>query len=192
MPAVDKQENNPIAWLDQYGDALYRFARGRVKDSFTAEDLIQETLLAAYRSRRGFSGKSTVKTWLIGILKHKIADYYRHLNPESGDENIEDFASSLESLFDTKEKWKIKPGDWGGDPKNVYQRKELMAAIHTCLADMPEKFSFAYTLREIEGATTSEIGELLQTGKNNCWVILHRARMLLRRCLEVNWFDGKK
>lgn len=192
MPAVDKQENNPITWLDQYGEALYRFARGRVHDTFTAEDLTQETLLAAYHSRKGFSGQSTVKTWLTGILKHKIADYYRQLKPELGDENIDDFSSSQDNLFDKKEKWKIKPGDWGGDPKNVYQRKELMAAIHTCLADMPKKLSAAYTLREMEGATTSEIGELFQTGKTNCWVILHRARMLLRRCLEVNWFDGKQ
>ena len=192
MPAVSKQENDPITWLDQYGNALYRFARARVQDSFAAEDFIQETLLAAYRSRKEFSGQSTVKTWLTGILKHKIADYYRKLKPELGDENIDDFAGSLDNLFDKKEKWKIKPGDWGGDPKNVYERKELMAAIQTCLADMPEKLSIAYTLREMEGATTSEIGELFQTGKNNCWVILHRARMLLRRCLEVNWFDGKK
>jgi RNA polymerase sigma-70 factor (TIGR02943 family) len=192
MPAADKQENNPLTWLDQYGDALYRFARSRVQNSFIAEDLMQETLLAAYHSRKGFSGQSTVKTWLTGILKHKIADYYRKQKPELGDENIDDFAGSLDPLFDTKEKWKIKPGDWGGDPKNVYQRKELMVSIHTCLAGMPEKFSLAYTLRELEGVSTSEIGELFQTGKNNCWVILHRARMLLRQCLEVNWFETGK
>ena len=188
MGATDKQEHDAIHWLDQYGDALYRFAMARVHDSFTAEDLVQETLLAAYRSYKNFSGKSTVKTWLTGILKNKIADFFRKLKPEYGDANLDNYASSTDNLFDKKEKWKIKPGDWGGDPKNVFERKELMAVIRSCLTDMPEKTAYVYTMRELEGATTNEICERIQTGENNCWVILYRARMLLRRCLEVNWF----
>lgn len=186
------QENDPLVWLEQYGDSLYRFARSRVRDSFAAEDLVQETLLGAYRSREKFSGRSTVSTWLIGILKHKIMDYYRKLTPESGDETIDEFAYNMDGLFNEKEKWKIKPGDWGGDPKSVYERKELMAAIHTCLEEMPEKMVRVYTLREMEGATTDEICKLFQTGKSNCWVILYRARMLLRRCLEISWFGEKE
>lgn len=190
MESTAKQEHDAVNWLDLYGDALYRFAMARVHNAFTAEDLVQETLMAAYRSYEKFSGKSTVKTWLTGILKNKIADYYRKLKPEYGDENIDSYASSLDTLFDTKEKWKIKPGDWGGDPQNVFERKELLAVIHACLADMPERIAHVYKMRELEGATTSEICERIETGKNNCWVILYRARMLLRRCLEVNWFGG--
>ncbi len=192
MASEIKVENNPITWLDQYGDDLYRFALARVRNSFSAEDLVQDTLLAAYRSWENFSGQSTVKTWLTGIMKHKIVDYYRKFTPEQGDENIDDFAHSSDSLFDEQEKWKIKPGNWAGDPKNAFERKELMGAIQACLTDMPEKLSLVFAMREMEGATTNEICELLQTGKNNCWVILYRARMLLRRCLEVNWFGGKK
>lgn len=192
MVAADIQEHDAVKWLDQYGDALYRFAKFRVHDSFTAEDLVQETLLAAFRSYEKFSGKSTVKTWLTGILKHKIVDYYRKLKPEQGDENFDDFACSMDSLFDEKEKWKVKPGEWGGDPKNVFERKELMAAILSCLEDMPKRMSVAYIMRELEGVETNEICEVLQTGNNNCWVILHRVRMLLRRCLEVSWFGRKK
>jgi len=192
MAVENRTDNDPITWLHQYGDALYRFARARVRDSFAAEDLVQETLLAAYRSRDGFSRQSSVKTWLTGIMKHKVVDYYRKLKPELGDENPDQFAYSLDILFDKHEKWKIKPGKWGGDPQNVFEGKELMAAIETCLAEMPKKMSLAFVLREKEGATTSEISELLQTGKDNCWVILYRARMLLRRCLEVNWFGRKK
>jgi len=186
------EETNPITWLDQYGDNLYRFARARVKDSFTAEDLVQETLLAAYRSRNKFSGKSTLRTWLIGILRHKIVDHYRKQRPEQGEENIDDFVYGMDNMFDTKEKWKIKPGGWGRDPENEYERKELMNMIHACLDDMPQKMSLAYTLRELQGVTTSELCEIFQTKKNNCWVILYRARMLLRRCLELNWFQGTK
>ncbi len=185
-------EDDAVGWLDQYGDALYRFARARVGDSFTAEDLLQETLLAAYRSRDKFSGNSSVSTWLTGILKHKIADYYRKIRPETGDEFIDEFAAVTDAQFDVREKWKVKPGDWGGDPKEAYENKELMAHIHSCLDGMPERMSSAYRLREMEGAATSEISALLQTGGNNCLVILHRARMLLRRCLEVNWVGGRE
>ncbi len=192
MAAEMRVDNDPLTWLDHYGDALYRFARTRVRDSFSAEDLVQETLLAAYRSREKFSGQSTVKTWLTGIMKHKIVDYYRKLTPEQGDENIDDFSYSTDELFNEKEKWKIKPGDWAGDPKNTFELRELMGTIQACLADIPENLALVYTLRELEGETTSEICELLQIRKNNCWVILYRARMLLRRCLEVNWFGGKK
>lgn len=192
MPLESNQENDPLVWLEQHGDSLYRFARSRVRDSFAAEDLVQETLLGAYRSRDKFSGHSAVSTWLIGILKHKIMDYYRKLTPESGDETIDEFAYNMDGLFNEKEKWKVKPGDWGGDPKSVYERKELMAAIRVCLEDMPEKISRVYTLREMEGATTDEICKLFQIGKSNCWVVLYRARMLLRRCLEISWFGEKE
>ncbi len=185
-------ETNPITWLEKYGDTLYRFARARVKDSFTAEDLVQETLLAAYRSRKNFSGRSTPRTWLIGILRHKIVDYYRKQKHEQEEENLDDFVYGIENMFDAREKWKVKPGDWGKDPKNEYERKELMATIHACLDEMPKKMSLAYTLRELQGVSTNELCELFQTGKNNCWVILYRARMLLRRCLEINWFQGPK
>lgn len=187
----NKEEHDAVQWLDLYGDALYRFALLRVQNSFTAEDLVQETLLAAYKSYENFSGKSTVKTWLTGILKHKILDYYRKTTPEHSDENLDDFAGSMGSMFDTREKWKIKPGDWGGDPKNVYQEKELLSVIFACLKDLPPRLSLAYRMREMEGATTKEICERFQTGENNCWVILHRARALLRRCLEINWFQEK-
>jgi RNA polymerase sigma-70 factor (ECF subfamily) len=185
----NKEEHDAVEWLELYGDALYRFALLRVQNTFTAEDLVQETLLAAYSSYESFSGRSTVKTWLTGILKHKILDYYRKSTPEQGDENLDDFADSLDSLFDAKEKWKIKPGSWGGDPKNVYQQKELLSVIFACMKDLPPRLSLAYRMRELEGATTKEICARFQTKESNCWVILHRARMLLRRCLEINWFS---
>jgi len=192
MSFAAEQENDPVAWLEQYGDRLYRFARARVVDSFVAEDLLQETLLAAYRSREKFSGKSTVSTWLTGILRHKIADHYRSLRPESGDETLDAFADGTGSLFDEKEKWKIKPGDWGNAPENVYERKELLTVLGACLDEMPVKMSRVYRLREMEGVATETLCEQFQLEKNNCWVILYRARMLLRRCLEINWFGEKK
>ncbi len=179
-------ENNPVTWLHQYGDALYSFARSRVRDSFTAEDLVQETLLAAYRSRKSYSGKSAVKTWLTGILRNKIADHYRKSSPERSGENPDSFSD--DSLFDEREKWKVKPTDWSKDPARLYENRELLAVIHRCLDEMPENLSRTYTMREMQGLSTNEICTMFQMKKNNCWVILYRARMLLRRCLESAWF----
>jgi RNA polymerase sigma-70 factor (ECF subfamily) len=184
------KKNDARQWLDLYGDALYRFALVRVHNSFTAEDLVQETLLAGFTAYGNFSGKSSVKTWLTGILKHKIADYFRKSSPELLDGNLDDFAGSPDSMFDAREKWKIKPGSWGGDPKNIFQNKELLTVIFACLDELPPRLSGAYRMRELEGATTREICTRFHTKENNCWVILHRARMLLRRCLEVNWFSA--
>jgi len=192
MPQADCQNCDPLTWLDQYGNAMYQFAKARVRDSFAAEDLVQETLLAAYRSRKSFLGQSSLKTWLTGILKHKIIDYYRKLSPEQCDANIDQFAESLNDLFDENDKWQVKPGNWHSDPENIYQSTELLTIIHACLDEMPSKMAKAYAMREMEGLATSEICELFQTGENNCWVILCRARMSLRRCLEIKWFGGEK
>ena len=188
MVVEEKPEHDALEWLNLYGDALYRFAMFRVQDSFTAEDMVQETLLAACGSYKNFSGKSSIKTWLTGILKHKILDYYRKFKPEQNDENLDEFAVSPGSMFDEKEKWKIKPEDWSRDPQNVFERKELMAVITACITDLPTKLSLVYRMRELEGATTKQICERFETGESNCWVILHRARLLIRRCLEMKWF----
>ncbi len=192
MNKNDHHLADPVTWLSEYGNDLFCFARSRVRDSFTAEDLVQETLLAAYRSFAGFSGKSSLKTWLIGILKHKIIDHYRKCKPEHSDDTIDDFSSSMNGLFDKQEKWSIKPENWGHDPKNLYERQELMSVINACLNEMPKRMSQAYTLRELDGASTDELCDYFQTGKNNIGVIMYRARMLLRRCLEVNWFGSNK
>ena len=123
---------------------------------------------------------------------HKILDYYRKFTPEQNGANLDDFASSPGSMFDTKEKWKVKPEDWKHDPKNVFEQKELMAVITACMADLPTKLSLVYRMRELEGATTKQICKRFETGESNCWVILHRARLLMRRCLESNWFAEDK
>ena len=140
------KKNDAAKWLDLYGDALYGFAMIRVHNSFVAEDLVQETLLAAYASYDKFSGRSTLKTWLTGIMRHKVQDYFRKLKPEQGDQSLNDFAAGLDSMFDKRDKWKIKPGDWGYDPQKLFEQKELMTIIFSCFSDMPSRISLAYRM----------------------------------------------
>lgn len=192
MGNEQQQKINPASWLEEYGDLLFRFARARVRDVFTAEDLVQETLLSACTSQKRYTGTSTVSTWLIGILKHKIADYYRKQQPEWTEEDLDAFADSIESMFDAREKWKVKPQDWGKTPEKMLEHKELGQAIDGCLTEMDTRMAQLFSLREIHGVSTDELCGYFELEKGNLWVLLYRARMFLRRCLEFNWFAQTK
>jgi RNA polymerase sigma-70 factor (ECF subfamily) len=182
--------------VDRYGDYLFRWAMLRLRDRSAAEDLVQETFLAALKNRGSFSGGSSESTWLVGILKHKIADHFRHQAREAPLE-----AGDLRELpdpspFDPSGHWASGPVDWGGNPADLFRQKEFLEQFTICLRGLSPHQASAFTLREIEGANTGEICKVLNVTETNLWVILHRARMLLRRCLETRWFarrtgDGK-
>ena len=180
---------DPSAWVDQYGDYLFRYAMLRSRDRSTAEDLVQETFLAALKDHSSFSGRSSESTWLVGILKHKIADHFRHQAREAppGDDDLRDPPGP--SPFDGSGHWTSGPADWGGNPADLYREKKFLDQLTKCLSGLPPNHANAFTLREIEGTDTGEICKVLNVTETNLWVILHRARMLLRRCLEANWFE---
>jgi len=180
---------DPSEWVSQYGDYLFRYAMLRLRDRSTAEDLVQETFLAALRNRGTFSGSSSESTWLVGILKHKITDHFRHQARESPKEegDLRDLPDS--SPFDASGHWASGPADWGGNPADLYREKKFLDQFTKCLSGLSPSHANAFTLREIEGADTGEICKVMNVTETNLWVILHRARMLLRRCLETNWFE---
>ena len=188
-PPTNDSIHNPETWVDLYGNYLYRFALSRVKDPVIAEDLVQETLLAALRGRKSFKSKSAVQTWLTAILKHKIIDHYRKGNRENPVEDIEAAADAVESYFNTTGEWKIRPGKWDVNPMKIYEQQEFMDVLYRCLSDLPERLAKAFELREMEGFTTDELCKTMEISATNSWVMLYRARTYLRRCLEINWFD---
>ena len=181
---------NPEKWVDLYGDYLYRFAVFRVYEATVAEDLVQETFLAALRSLKNFEYRSSIKTWLTGILKHKIIDHFRKKAKEQPIDNIEPNSNKLEDLFDENGHWKIKPAKWDVDPQKLYDQKEFIKIFHKCLAELPARQASAFILREIGGENTKDICKILEISATNCWALLHRARMYLRRCLEIKWFTN--
>jgi RNA polymerase sigma-70 factor (ECF subfamily) len=184
---------DPAEWVDRYGDILFRYAMLRLRDRSTAEDLVQETFLAALKDFGSFSGKSSESTWLVGILKHKIVDHFRRQAREAplGDNDLREHPDP--SSFDGSGHWTSGPTDWG-NPADLYREKKFLDQLTECLSGLSPNLANAFTLREIEGADTGEICKVLNVTETNLWVILHRARLLLRRCLEANWFDksGKK
>ena len=180
---------NPEIWVDQYGDYLYRFAIAKVKDAATAEDLVQETFLAALKSRQNFQRRSAARTWLTAILKHKIVDYYRKKSRERVVEDIESIEAMVDGFFHDTGKWRVKPAKWITNPMKSYEQQEFFKTLYGCLAKMPKRLAQAFILREMEGYSTEELCKTMEISSTNSWVMLYRARAHLRQCLELNWFE---
>jgi len=182
---------DPAHWLDQYGDYLYRYALMRVRDAAVAEDLVQETLLAAIGSSH--AGRSSERTWLVGIMKHKVVDYFRRVwrmtqfQLTADDEESESFENSGPWRGHWREDQ--APLSWSLDAITVLESREFWEAFHRCLAQLPQQIAIAFTLREIDGLSADEICEILQITPNNLFVILHRGRAKLRHLLETEWFQ---
>jgi len=191
QPTPESRALDPEVWVDRHGDYLYRFALARIKDPSVAEDLVQETFLAALGALKNFESRSAVRTWLTAILKHKIVDYFRKNSKEQTREDIEAIGESIDSLFDNTGQWKIKPGKWDVNPMKIYEQKEFLEILYKCLAKLPERLAKAFIMREMEGLNTEEICKALTASATNSWVMLYRARMSLRGCLEKNWFNSE-
>ena len=179
--------STPEDWLTEYGDALYRHAYYRLRDRMAAEDAVQETLLAALKGRDSFAGRSAERTWLIGILNNKIVDHLRRQAREQslaqadlGDEELEDL------LFAADGHWRHPPSAWG-DPDAALEQKTFWEAFAKCLEELPARQAQAFSLCEMDGLGGAEAGKVLGISTTNIWVILHRARLRLRECLELNW-----
>ena len=179
-------------WVDHYGDALFHFALARVKDRNIAEDLVQETFLAAVQSQDRFKGRSSEKTWLFSILKHKVIDHYRKNKSTIHAQGIASDPDNLDSFFNAKGGWRTRPAHWRSNPGKAQETKEFLDHFYRCLSDLPQRSADAFVYREIDGRGTAEICKLLDITTTNCWVILHRARLLLRKCLELVGFNPQQ
>jgi RNA polymerase sigma-70 factor (ECF subfamily) len=191
---INSQIENPENWVDQYGDFLYRFTLSRIKDPSLAEDLVQETFLAALKAKKKFQGRSTTRTWLIAILKHKIVDHIRKQVREQTSDKLESMSNAtvndpVDSSFNDEGDWRIRPSKWTIDPMKLYDQKEFLDVLYHCLGELPERQAEAFMMREIDGFSTEEICKVLNISATNSWVMLYRARMWLRRCLENNWLN---
>ncbi len=178
------ESRDPSRWVDEYGDALFRFAILRVRDAEVAADLVQDTFLSALKGAEGFRGGSSVRTWLTGILKNKIIDYYRRNRSEVLQSDLHPEGDELAHAESLRSGWK-------DSPSSLVENREFWAVLSGCLDGLPEAHRRAFSLREFDGLSSEEIRKVLDVTPTNLWVMLHRARTKLRRCLEANWFEGK-
>ena len=162
---------------------LLRYAGLQLRDPHAAEDAVQETLLAALAGEASFGGRSNLRTWLTGILKHKIIDAIRKSSREAPAASEDEF----DALFDERGHWIEMPGAWA-DPDASLDQKRFFAALEACLKRLPDKTAQAFMMREHLGLDTGEICKELAITPTHCWVVLYRARMALRECLEKDWF----
>lgn len=185
---------DPAVWVDDHGDYLFRFALVRLRDEARSEDAVQETLLAALQQLHAYSGRSTERTWLTGILKHKIVDQIRKSCKEVPFEPSDTDLSEFDPLFEREDEFKdhwsdtLSPRIWHRSPEEAIQQSEFFGVLNNCIGKLPERVAHVFTLREMNELDTEEICGLLELSTSNFWVMMHRARMALRRCIEINWF----
>lgn len=194
-PAPSAQLSNPERWVEEYGDFLFKYAIVRIRDASRAEDLVQETFLAALKGGKNFAGRSAEKTWLIGILKNKIADHFRKASRETSftdlafyddqenDQFVADGMSQGSWLTD------FAPGEWNAEAGANLDNEAFWKVFRECAGKLPKNINTAFCLREIDDIESKEVCRILNISESNLWVMLHRARMALRRCLEINWFE---
>jgi len=182
--------NDPAAWLDDYGDALFSYAMLRLRSESAAEDLVQETLLAAWQAFAQFGGQSSMKTWLIGIMKHKLVDYFR--KQRFSDTSLDEFAGQDELFaqqFDEDGHWRMKLTDWL-TPDKALANEQFWQVFHQCLARLPDNMADIFVLRMLEGLSSEDCCQALNIATTNqVCVALSRSRIKLRHCLTANWFE---
>lgn len=185
---ADDPSINPENWLEEHGDTLYRYALIRLRSETLAEDLVQETLLAGLQSFPDYRGKAPVGTWLVGILKHKLIDYFRKKVHEALPDSHESDAK-IDDLFDETGHWRKAIKAWE-TPDQLLSDDQFQAILNRCLEWMPRRLADILLVCAFSELSTDERCRLLQLQTaNQLWVYLSRARMKLRQCLDVHWFN---
>ena len=176
--------------LSEYRVDLMRFARLQLRNEAWAEDAVSETVLAALAKPQSFGNRSQLKTWLIGILKHKVIDALRHHSREvSGlDLGLDEDADPLDYLgFTASGHYAQRPADWG-NPEQEFTSRQFFEVLEACTTKLPPAQARLFLMREWLELSSDEICKELELTSTNFYVQLHRARLRLRECLELNWF----
>ncbi len=179
-------KDDVVYWVKIYTKDLFAYALVKVNQKEIAEDLVQDTFLVACQSYKNFKGNSNEKTWLLAILKNKIADHYRLKYKEQ----TEVAAEIPTNFFDKYGQWKAeyKPPKWI-EEKELQDDPEFTQALSNCFGKLPQKWSAAMHLKFLENDNSKAICRKLEITASNFWQIIHRAKLQLRNCLQINWFN---
>lgn len=179
---------DPQGWVDRHGDYLYRYAVGRVRRGEVAEDLVQEALLAAWRGRAKFGGRASERSWLTAILKRKLIDWLRATVRQRGRTAPGDDDWS-DRLFTGSGKWKTAPDDWASDaPDAGLGRAEFWDTVRGCADKLPARLRDVFVLWHLDERPGDEVCRAVKVTPANLWVMLHRGRLRMWRCLTRAWY----
>lgn len=168
---------------------LLRYARSQLRNPAWAEDAVSETLLAALEKPQAFAGQSQLKTWLVGVLKHKLVDQLRRHHREATLLDADDGEDLDALLFDAAGHWREPPPDWGEHPEHCLNQRQFMAVLDACCEHLPPVQARVFLMREWLELDSAEICKELSISSTNLFVLLHRARLRLRECLQQTWFN---
>ena len=181
-----------FAEIESHRAYLVRYALAQLRDAQLAEEAVQEALLAALESVGSFDGRSSLRTWLTSILRFKVVDLQRRAVKERAhvslaEEVVADGDAWMDDFFDETGHWRSPPQSWN-DPESSLEQRRFFEAFERCLSRLPDTASRVFFRREVLGDDTAAICQDEGVTASNCWVILHRARVALRACLEQTWF----
>lgn len=176
---------NIEVWVQEYSDLLFGYASSRVQDHETARDLLQETFLSAWRNRDNYRGEVSVKNWLFTILRSRIIDHYRKVSTQK----VDGHWSGPDDFFDDEEHWKEghHPREIVVDPREQMEMADLGKIVKACGSKLKASQYAVFTMKYVDGMESDEICRLVGISPSNFWVLVHRAKLQLRACLEKNW-----
>ena len=184
-----RDERDPEVWVEEYSDYLFGFAYSRLNNSHKAEDVLQETFLAAIKSIDKYDGRVPVKFWLRGIMKNKIVDSIKKDLKELNESELGHFPELNSKIFKRAGIFSRKVEPWDFDPSKSFEKEEFWKIFSTCLEKMKEPLRSIYMLKEIDGMKTENICKEFSISQENLWVITHRVRKSMKICLNKNWGD---
>lgn len=177
----------PNEWVNKYADVLFSYTIIRVSDSGAAEDIVQETFLSAWRARETYHGQASEKNWLYAICKNKIIDHYRRQSSgitklSTGEEN---------DYFNEVDHWtaETSPKNWSVDYSQPVETKEFYSILEKCKKKLKDIQQTVFTMKYLDDLESEEICKVLDLTPSYYWVLIHRAKLHLRNCLEKNWIN---
>lgn len=178
---------DPNKWIDLHSDYLFNYTITRIDNEELAKDIVQETFFSGLKAMKNFRGQAAERTWLISILKRKIIDHYRKINSKKGKAEVR---INFYADGDRKGSWieERVPRTWDNEAEKDIENVELKQTLDKCIQNLPEKYRTVFLLKNVQEYATEEICNELGITASNLWVIIHRARHQLRKCMEDNWF----
>lgn len=183
---MPRHELRPDTWVDQYSDALFRHALLRVRDRDLARDLVQETFFIALRSKDGFRGEVSEKNWLFLIMRSRLMDYYKK-KKEVLESSLPRQEDNDDGYFSENGHWSREEGPESWHPDRMAESSEFMEILRKCKERLNELQEMVFTMKYLDDIDSEIICKELNISSSNYWVLVHRAKLQLRRCLDKNW-----
>lgn len=188
-----KEQEDRLQRLTAVRPRLFSFAFMHLRDRSQAEDAVQEAMMSAIEKHASFASRSSYETWVFGILKYKILDAMRVQKRDGRWQPLEneDDDDAIDRQFQQNGRWQqsARPSSWG-EPEAAFETERFWQVFDACMIALPDNAARVFSLRELMGLSTGDICRELGIKEKNCWVILHRARLRLRTCIEKGWLKG--